>query len=97
MFSIKEDILNAKNLNLKDGENNDLFLEDAIVDLKKNEIIGKNINIDFDNSLFSNNENDPRLKGNSIIYNQNETAVYKGVFTTGKKNKKNCHPWKISA
>ena len=97
LFRIKENILNAKNLNLKDGENNDLFLEDAIVDLKKNEIIGKNINIDFDNSLFSNNENDPRLKGNSIISNQNETAVYKGVFTTCKKNKKNCPPWKIYA
>jgi len=97
LFRIKEDILNAKNLNLKDGENNDLFLEDAIVDLKKNEIIGKNINIDFDNSLFSNNENEPRLKGNSIISNQNETAVYKGVFTTCKKNKKNCPPWKIYA
>ena len=97
LFRIKEDILNAENLNLKDGENNDLFLENAIVDLKKNEIIGKNINIDFDNSLFSNNENDPRLKGNSIIYNQNETAVYKGVFTTCKKNKKNCPPWKIYA
>jgi len=97
LFRIKEDILKAENLNLKDGENNDLFLENAIVDLNKNEIIGKNINIDFDNSLFSNNENDPRLKGNSIIYNQNETAVYKGVFTTCKKNKKNCPPWKISA
>ncbi len=97
LFRIKDDILNAKNLNLKDGENNDLFLENAIVDLKKSEIIGKNINIDFDNSLFSNNENDPRLKGNSIIYNQNETAVYKGVFTTCKKNKKNCPPWKIYA
>ena len=97
LFRIKEDILNAENLNLKDGENNDLFLDNAIVDLNKNEIIGKNINIDFDNSLFSNNENDPRLKGNSIIYNQNETAVYKGVFTTCKKNKKNCPPWKIYA
>ena len=97
LFRIKEDILKAENLNLKDGENNDLFLENAIVDLNKNEIIGKNINIDFDNSLFSNNENDPRLKGNSIIYNQNETAVYKGVFTTCKKNKKNCPPWKIYA
>ena len=97
LFRIKDDILNAKNLNLKDDENNDLFLENAIVDLKKSEIVGKNINIDFDNSLFSNNENDPRLKGNSIISNQNETAVYKGVFTTCKKNKKNCPPWKIYA
>ena len=35
LFRIKEDILNAENLNLKDGENNDLFLENAIVDLKK--------------------------------------------------------------
>ena len=97
VLRINEDILSAKNLNLKDNENNNLFLEDAIVDLKKNEIIGKNINIDFDNSLFENNENEPRLKGNSIVADQNETAVYKGVFTTCKRNKKNCPPWKIYA
>ncbi len=97
LFKINEDVLNAKNLNLKDNENNDLFLENAMVNLKTNEIIGKNININFNNSLFSNNENEPRLKGNSIVVNQNETAVYKGVFTTCKKNKKNCPPWKIYA
>jgi len=97
VLRINEDILKTKNLNLKDNENNDLFLENAIVDLNKNEIIGKNINIDFDNSLFSNNENEPRLKGSSILANQDETTVYKGVFTTCKKNKKNCPPWKIYA
>ena len=97
LFRINEDILNSKNLNLKDNENNSLFLKEAIVDLNKNEIIGKNINIDFDNSLFSNNENEPRLKGNSIVANKNETAVYKGVFTTCKRDKKNCPPWKIYA
>ena len=97
LFRINEDILNSKNLNLKDNENNSLFLKEAIVDLNKNEIIGKNINIDFDNSLFSNNKNEPRLKGNSIVANKNETAVYKGVFTTCKRDKKNCPPWKIYA
>ena len=97
LLRINEDILNAKNLNLRDNENNDLFLDDAVVDLNNNEIIGKNININFDNSLFSNSENEPRLKGNSLVANQNETVVYKGVFTTCKKNKKNCPPWKIYA
>ena len=97
LFRINEDILSSKNLNLKDSENNSLFLKEAIVDLNKNEIIGKNIHIDFDNSLFSNSENEPRLKGNSIVTNENETAVYKGVFTTCKRNKKNCPPWKIYA
>ena len=97
LLRINEDILNAKNLNLRDNENNDLFLDAAVVDLNNNEIIGKNININFDNSLFSNSENEPRLKGNSLVANQNETVVYKGVFTTCKKNKKNCPPWKIYA
>jgi len=97
LFNINEDVLNAKNLSLKDNENNDLFVENAVVDLSNSEIIGKNININFDNSLFSNNENEPRLKGNSVIANKDETIVYKGVFTTCKKNKKNCPPWKIYA
>ena len=97
LFNINEDILNAKNLSLKDNENNDLFVESAVVDLSNSEIIGKSINVNFDNSLFSNNENEPRLKGNSVIANKDETIVYKGVFTTCKKNKKNCPPWKIYA
>ncbi len=78
-------------MSLKDNENNDLFVESAVVDLSNSEIIGKSINVNFDNSLFSNNENEPRLKGNSVIANKDETIVYKGVFTTCKKIKKTVH------
>jgi hypothetical protein len=38
----------------------------------------------FEDSLFGNNKNDPRLKGNSLISEENSTTVYKGSFTTCK-------------
>ena len=34
--------------------------------LKDNKFLGSDISIDFEDSLFGNNENDPRLKGNSL-------------------------------
>ena len=38
--------------------------------------------MDFDNSLFGNKNNEPRLKGKSITSNSEENTIYKGVFTT---------------
>ncbi|MDA9598918.1 hypothetical protein N9R93_03145, partial [Candidatus Pelagibacter sp.] len=43
-----------------------------------------------------NKENEPRLKANSIIYNNSNTEITKGIFTTCKK-RDGCPPWKISA
>ena len=51
----------------------------------------------FDNSLFGNKKNEPRLKGRSLISNENESIIYKGSFTTCKKNKDKCPPWTILA
>ena len=53
--------------------------------------------IDFDNSLFGNNENEPRLTGEKISDNKNESTIKKGTFTTCKKNEENCPPWLLSA
>jgi LPS-assembly protein len=46
--------------------------------------------------MKSYNNNEPRLKGNSIINNENFTEITKGIFTTCKK-RDGCPPWEIAA
>ena len=58
-------------------------------------LIGKDISIAFNNSNFEKN-NEPRLKGTTVISNREETIVKKGVFTTCKKND-DCPPWQFMA
>ena len=69
----------------------------ALVNLKDNKFLGTDISIDFEDSLFGNNENDPRLKGNSLIAEENSTTVYKGSFTTCNQKDDKCPPWSIYA
>ena len=96
-FNINEKLLKAKNITLFDTKNNKYNLKNSLVNLNTNEIVGSDISIDFDNSLFGNKKNEPRLKGKSLISNENESIIYKGSFTTCKKNKDKCPPWTILA
>ena len=96
-FDLETSNLKAKNLSLLDNENNKYDLNFAIVDLKEKKFLGSDIFIDFNDSLFGNNENDPRLNANSLISEKNETKLYKGNFTTCKQKKDKCPPWSIYA
>ena len=96
-FDIENNILKAKDLSLFDNLNNEYYLSFAIINLRENKFLGSDVSIDFEDSLFGNNENDPRLKANSLIAENNETKVYKGSFTTCKQNKDKCPPWAIYA
>jgi len=89
--------LKVKNLALYDNSNNQYFLDFALIDLDNNKFLGSDVFIDFDDKLFGNNENNPRLKGNSIIAESNETIVHKGTFTTCRQKKDKCPPWSIYA
>jgi LPS-assembly protein len=51
------------------------------------------INLKNDNSY---NTNEPRLRGNSIINNENFTKITNGIFTTCKI-RDGCPPWEIAA
>ena len=85
-------------LNLTDINKNNFILKEAFVDLKNGEIAGKDLKLFFDKSILGNVENDPRIFGNSVINNKNQTIVSKGVFTSCKLNKKEkCPPWEMRA
>lgn len=96
-FDIKKKFLKGINVYLKDTSNNEYSLKTIDLDLNNYNFEGENLYINFDNSLFGNKENEPRLTGKKITDNPNESTILNGSFTTCKKNKKNCPPWLLSA
>ena len=96
-LDIKNNILRAKNISLFDNLKNEYHLEFALVDLKQNNFLGSNITIDFEDSMFGNKKNDPRMNANSLISEKNETKVLKGNFTTCNSEENDCPPWSIHA
>ena len=71
-------------------------LDEVRLNLKTDEIIGKDLNINFNKENFSKN-NDPRLKANAVIIDKENAKFKKGVFTTCKIREEKCPPWKIAA
>ena len=97
-FNIIDKVVDVENLQLIDVSNNNYKINEAMINLNIGEFIGKNVKIFFYKEIFGNSENDPRLFGNSIIHNKNETLVSKGIFTSCKiKDDEKCPPWLIKA
>ena len=68
------------------------------LNLKNNEIIaGKEVFVDFVDDFFGNENNDPILKGKSIVSNNEKTKIYKTVFSTCNKENKNCRGWELQS
>ena len=95
-FLVLDKIFKSKTINLLDSEKNNYNFNESMVNIKTNEIIGKDVKIDFRNDIFGNSENDPRLKGNYASSNKEETIIKSGIFTTCKKNNK-CPPWTLKS
>ena len=94
-YNINEDILKIKNANFKDFNNNSFNIDLAYINTTTNKMVGKDIFVNLNNETF-NEDNEPRLKGNSVIYDNENMEITKGVFTTCKKND-DCPPWQLSA
>ena len=95
VYTLNDGLVKINKAKVKDIEKNLVHLEKAYINLNSNKLIGKDISIDFNNKSFQ-NDNEPRLKGNTVVTDGDETLVTKGVFTTCKKND-NCPPWQLSA
>ncbi len=94
-YNINNEILKLNDLDFTDRNNNNLKSSIAYINTKTNNLYGKNISINLRNETLNKN-NEPRLKGNSIINNEFSTKITKGVFTTCKK-RDGCPPWELSA
>ena len=58
----------------------------SYLDLNKKELVAKDIGLNF--KMIENSENEPRLKGSSLISNEKNTIIEKGTFTFCKKREK---------
>ena len=93
-YLVKDGIIKLTNIKVVDKDDNTFDLEIAYLDLKKKEIVAKDVGLNF--KISENSENEPRLKGRSLVSDEKNTIVKKGTFTFCKKREK-CPPWEMSA
>ena len=79
IYLLDEKILKINSVEMIDELRNKYFFENALVNLKNNELIADGIKIDFFKESFGNNENDPRLRGN-YLYSDNYITLIKKEF-----------------
>ena len=93
-YSIEKKVIKLIQLNAFDTNKNSFIVDLAYMDLTTKELLAKDVNLNF--KITENSENEPRLKGRSLINDENNTIVKKGTFTFCKKREK-CPPWEMSA
>jgi len=94
-YEINKNLLKLNNLDFKDNANNTLKTSLAYINTKTNRLFGKDVSVELNNKSFNKN-NEPRIKGNSIINDTDTATITKGIFTTCKR-RDNCPPWKLTA
>ena len=93
-YSIKDKVVKLDNLVAEDKYKNSFLVDLSYLDLIKKELVAKDISINF--KLTEDSENEPRLKGRSLVSDEKNTIVKKGTFTFCKKREK-CPPWEMRA
>ena len=94
-FDLNNEIITTEKTNIIDTDNNIYIFENAKINLISKEILGKELKIDFVDNYFGIPNNDPILKGRSAISNNEETKIYKTVFSTCNTTNKSCPGWEI--
>ncbi len=93
-YDLEDKIIKLVELNVLDINANKFEMKIAFLDLEKKELVAKDVGLNF--KITENSENEPRLKGRSLISNNENTIVNKGTFTFCKKREK-CPPWEMTA
>ena len=96
-FETNKEIVSSKKTNIIDNFNNNYSFLDSKINMITKEIVGKEIKIDFVDDLFGDENNDPRLKGKSIISNKKFTKIHKSVFSTCSLENKKCRDWSMES
>ena len=95
-YSTINRMLSAQDVEIIDIEKNYYNIKNIKYDFRNNEIIGQDLSLEFNGGNIKTDQNQPRLKGNTIFYKKDTTQVKQGVFTTCKKDD-DCPPWVLSA
>ncbi len=97
VFELVPEIIFSNEVIVTDLNLNNYYFKESKIKLKNNEIIGKNIKIEFEDSFFGNSQNDPILKGRSVTSDNEKTKIFKTVFSTCNKVNKNCRGWELQS
>ena len=89
-------IYRGDNVEMIDMNKNSYFFKKSIINLNKEILLAKDIQIKFAKDTFGNANNDPRIKGATLSLNKEKTIIKKGIFTSCKIND-NCPPWSLKA
>ena len=93
-YSIKNKQVKTNQLIFLDNKGNKYVSEKSIINLDDQKIASKDIELLFnENGQLGKNA---RLKGSSLISENNKTIIKNGIFTTCKKNEK-CPPWSLKS
>ena len=95
-YLMNQEILDGSNIELLDSDRNKYFLNQGKLRLQDYALLGKDIKILLRNDTFEKENNQPKLKGNSVFFNNNKTLIKKGIFTSCKDNN-DCPPWSITS
>ncbi len=96
-FEFFKEIIKSKKSIIIDKNNNKYIFENLLIDLKTNEIAGKELKVEFEKSYFGNKNNEPLLRGRSSYSNEDELKVYKAVFSTCNIKNKKCRGWELNS
>ena len=94
-ISLIENLLKANDAYITDKNLNQYELEKFFYDFKQNRILGKDIILNQNNKL-STERYLPRAKGRSLLMENNDITLKKGIYTNCKK-RDGCSPWSIKA
>ena len=94
-YEIQKGIVKMNHTKIIDKEKNIMNLDIAFLNLISNKLLAKDILVNL-NSISYNEENNTRIAGNSLTYENNKSIISKGVFTTCKKDG-DCPPWQLAA
>ena len=93
-YSIKNKQIQTNQLIFLDNKGNRYVSKNSMIDLNNQKIASKDIELYFnENGQLGKNA---RLKGSSLISENNKTIINNGIFTTCKKNEK-CPPWSLKS
>ena len=96
-FDIVDQIIKSKKSIIIDNNSNTYNFENLILDIKKKEIAGNELKVEFEKSYFGNINNDPIIRGRSSYSNEKELKVYKAVFSTCNIENKKCRGWELNS
>ncbi len=97
VFELVPEIIFSNEVVVTDKNLNKYFFKESKIKLNSNEILGKEVLVEFEDSFFGNSENDPILKGKSVTSDNERTKIYKTAFSTCNKENKNCRGWELQS